>query len=258
MPSPFPGMDPYLEGSLWPDVHHRLATVFCDLLAPQISPAYVARLNLYTVIDTAPEEDVGIMYPDVEILRRKVEEPERGYSGGTATGFTPATVSIPAVQTVEVRIPLVEIRDRDNNRLITAIEILSPVNKRRPGLEPHREKRRRLHESGVHLLEIDLLRRGERPFTHPYLPHSHYLATLVRSESGTTDVWAFGIRDSLPVLPVPLKKPDKDAFLDLGKALREIYDRGLYHLSIDYRKAPPPPAFEEEDRQWMQELIQAS
>ncbi len=24
MPSPFPGMDPYLEGHLWPDVHSAL------------------------------------------------------------------------------------------------------------------------------------------------------------------------------------------------------------------------------------------
>jgi hypothetical protein len=29
MPSPFPGMDPYLEApELWPDVHHRLISDF--------------------------------------------------------------------------------------------------------------------------------------------------------------------------------------------------------------------------------------
>ena len=56
MTTPFPGMDPYLEGYLWPDVHQELASVIKGLLAPQISPGYVARLSSYTVEDTSPEE----------------------------------------------------------------------------------------------------------------------------------------------------------------------------------------------------------
>ncbi len=254
MLSPFPGMDPYLEDYIWPDVHHRLAAVICELLGPQISPAYVARLNQYTVNDTAPEEDVGIMYPDVDVLRRKVEEPAEEYAAGLPP-MTPATISIPAIRNVEVRIPVVEIRDGQKNRLITAIEILSPVNKRKPGLQPYREKRERLHSSGVHLLEIDLIRRGQRPFSHPYLPRSHYLITLIRAGSGTTDAWAFNVQDTLPVVPVPLKAPDKDAVLGLGKALEMIYSRGLYHLSVDYKKEPPPPAFDEEDKKWIKKLL---
>lgn len=140
-------MDPYLEGYLWPDVHQRLASVICELLGPQISPAYVARMNLYTVADTSPEEDVGIMYPDVEALRRKVEEPAREYATGSPP-LTPATLSLPATHTIEVRIPVVEILDRKDNRLVTAIEILSPVNKRQPGLQPYIEKRKRLYQAG--------------------------------------------------------------------------------------------------------------
>ena len=74
MTSPFPGMDPYLEGYLWPDFHHDLATAIKIQLAPQISPKYVARIELYTVEDTSPDRDVGIMYPDVEILKRKANK----------------------------------------------------------------------------------------------------------------------------------------------------------------------------------------
>lgn len=256
MPSPFPGMDPFLEDDLWPDVHQRLASVICELLAPQISPAYVARLNIYTVTDTAPEEDAGIMYPDVEVLRRKVEEPAVAYGPAGPPPLTPASLTIPATGPIEVRVPVVEIRDRKNNKLITAIEILSPVNKRRPGLQPYREKRKRLHEAGAHLLEIDLIRRGQRPFVHPYLPSSHYMATLMRAGVGRTEVWAFGIKDPLPVLPVPLKAPDEDAVLDLGRALTLIYDRGLYQLSIDYSQPPAPPAFGEEEIAWMKEIVE--
>lgn len=253
-------MDPFLEGYLWPDVHHELASVIKELLVPQIRPTYVARVNLYTVADTSPEEDVGIMYPDVEVLRRKnqVREAIASYAGEKTKELTPPTTSIPDTTPVEVRIPVVEIHDREHNRLITAIEILSPVNKRSPGLEPYREKRQRLHAAGVHLLEIDLLRRGERPLPHPYLPIAHYLIFLTRAGQGSTDIWAVNVQDTLPVLPVPLRSPDPDARLDLGRGLAIIYERSQYELSIDYGKNPPLPDFSEEDRQWMSNLLKAA
>lgn len=252
MESPFPGMDPYLEGYLWPDVHHKLASVVAELLGPQISPKYVARVDVYTVHDTSPEEEIGIMYPDVEILKRKAfEAPVRLAVPGEPLAVTPATLSIPGVSSVRVRIPVVEIRDVEKNRLIAAIEFLSPVNKRKPGLEPYRQKRESLHQAGVHLLEIDLLRRGTRPFAHPYLPKSHYLVTLMRASQRSTDVWAIPIQDRLPVLPVPLVAPDRDAALDLQMALQLTYARSLYHLSIDYAQIPPPPAFDEPDLAWI-------
>lgn len=256
MIAPFPGMDPFLEGYLWPDVHHSFAFVIKEVLSVPISPKYVARTELYTVQDSNPEGDVGIMYPDVEILRRKnsVEEPAVAYAGEAAI-LSAATISIPDMMPIAVRIPVVEIRDIENNQLITAIEILSPVNKREPGLVPYREKRKHLHESGVHLLEIDLLRRGQRPFNHPYMPKNHYIVTLVRAETNRTDVWGFDIQDPMPVVPVPLKAPDADVPLDLGKVLRIIYERSLYQLSIDYNETPPPPTFLEEEQAWMQELL---
>ena len=256
MPSPFPGMDPYLEGYLWPDVHQRLAIAICDQLTPQIRPAYVARVNLYTVRDTHPEEDIGILYPDVEVFEKKkhIQEPTSSYHGDLPP-ITPATGTIPTVGFPEVRIPEIEIRDRKKNTLITAIELLSPVNKRRPGLEPYREKRRKLNQSGVHLLEIDLIRRGERPFSHPTLHGSHYLMALTRAGTGKTDIWSIAIKDRLPVLPVPLKDTESDARLDLGQALTGIYDRSDYQLSIDYREVPPPPEFIEEDARWINTLL---
>ena len=64
MTSSFPGMDPFLEGYLWPDVHHDLASAIRQLIAPLIAPKYVARMNIYTVEDTSPEEDINIIYPD--------------------------------------------------------------------------------------------------------------------------------------------------------------------------------------------------
>lgn len=248
-------MDPYLEGYLWPDVHNGLAFVIKEQLVPQVSPGYVVRTDTYIVKDTSPEADAGIMYPDVDILRRKnkLGEPEEVYH---SLSTTPPTISIPIAPPVEVRIPVVEIRDQKDNRLITAIEILSPVNKRKPGLEPYRAKRLRLYESGVHLLEIDLIRRGERPFAYPNAPKAHYWATLVRAGSGRTDIWAFNVQDPLPAVPVPLQPPDQDRVLHLGRSMQLLYERSRYDLSIDYREDPPRPPFEEEEMEWIQVLMQ--
>ncbi|KAB8318296.1 DUF4058 family protein [Tolypothrix campylonemoides VB511288] len=251
MPSPFPGMDPYLEAGLWPDVHNALSSKIRAFLAPQLRPKYAARLEVYVVEDTSPSSEIGILYPDVEVLqirqRRDVTPPTP--TSNIAT--TPAPLTLPVIQPVVVRIPTVEIRDTANNVLVSCIEILSPVNKREPNLTDYRKKRQRLYNANVHLIEIDLLRRGTRPFNHPRLPDVPYLVTLTRAGSGVIDVWPVTLQDTLPTVPVPLRNPDPDAVLDLQAALQAIYDEAGYDLSIDYTQTPPPPAFSKADIEWM-------
>ncbi len=248
-------MDPFLEGYLWPDVHNALAYKFRQQLSVLIRPKYVARINTYLVEDDNPEGDVGIMYPDLEVmLQNAVREPATATSyAGYAESKTPdePVISVPFSAPIEVKIPVVEIRDTDQNRLVTSIEILSPVNKRKPGLQTYLEKRQKLHKAGVHLLEIDLLRRGTRPIRHRSLEAYEYLAALTRAKSSRTDVWTIGLRAKLPVVPVPLLEPDEDVPLDLQKALDEVYEEAAYELSIDYRKEPPPPKMGEEDLGWV-------
>ena len=257
MKSPFPGMDPWLEGHVWPDLHHGLAFIFKELLVSQVVPKYFVRVETYTVEDTTPQEEVGIMYPDVELLKKRSESSSKPTSqtGGGLAMITPATMVIPR-PVIEVNIPVVEIRDRDNQQLITAIEILSPVNKRGKGLDKYREKRQMLHNDGVHLLEVDLLRRGKRPLSYPTLPQSaHYFVMLSRGDKYRTEVWAMTVRDPLPIVPVPLKAPDPDVRLDIGAAFNEVYDRSRYELSVQYSAVPPPPTFSEQDMQWLQGIL---
>lgn len=258
MSASFPGMNPWLEGYLWADLHHELASAIRKQLAPQVKPKYVVRIDTYTYKDVLPEEELGIFYPDVEILKKtppppadSFSEPEAGYDM-----VTPPTLTFPTRLTVEARIPTVEIRDKGNNRLITAIEILSPVNKRNPGIVQYREKREMLYATGVHLLEIDLLRKGQRPAAHPALPEwAHYFAMLVRADQTKTQVWALTIQDKLPVLPVPLKSPDPDVRLDLGRAFDDAVSLGEYDETINYREEPPPPAFTKEELQWLHGIL---
>ncbi len=257
MNSPFPGMDPFLEGTKWPDVHHKLASVISELITPNLAPKYLVSVEIYTIDDSSPGSELGIMYPDVAVLQppAKVAQAERiSSSGSFPAQITPASITMPTLISVSVRIPVVEIRDPENNILITTIEILSPVNKRNPGLEPYRKKRRQLYRANVHLLEIDLLRRGSRPFTHPLIPEAHYYVTLIRAK-GETQIWGFNIQDALPIVPLPLKVPDSDITLDLGKALQLVYQRSYYHASIDYSKPPPPPAFSAKDQIWLKKQL---
>jgi hypothetical protein len=241
MPSPFsPAMDPHLEGHLWPDFHHGLATEIRRRLCPLLKPRYVARLEIYLVEDETPEAEIGILYPDVEFLTR-----QRTPGGPAPIEGSPATaapLTLPILSAVSVRISSIEIRDAARNELVTTIEILSPVNKREPGVTRYRERRDRLHRSGVHLLEIDLLRRGTRPLSsHPRLPACAYLITLTRSPAQVTEAWPLRLPDRLPCVPVPLRAPDPDVPLDLAPAVDSVYDEAAYDLSVDYAQPPPPP-----------------
>ena len=254
MKSPFPGMNPWLEGYLWPDVHNRLAIVIAELLAPYIAPKYVARIDIAMYMDDDPESEIGITYPDVELLRRNnnmLQEPAVAYGKGLTTE---PTAIYPFVLPIEVKVARVEVRDTANNKLVTAIEILSPINKRKPNLINYREKVTELHKKGVHVLEIDLLRRGTRPYSY-LKSDKHYQMMLLRAKSNKAAVWAVGIQDALPILPVPLLAPDPDVVLDLGQALDIIFERSLYHLSIDYKKEAAPPAFSEADLAWIQTIV---
>lgn len=265
MPSPFPGMDPYLEGYLWPDVHHRLATAISDQLTPRLRPRYVARIEVQVVRDEAPEAEIGIMYPDVEVLLRQTSPartPPQTRFPPTAGGVlvaepppvTPATLALPLAQ-IEVRVASVQVVDAAHNQLVTSIEILSPVNKREPGLTKYREKRRQLWDAHVHLLEIDLLRRGQRALINSRIPESAYRVTLTRAGAASVAIWALGFTDPLPVVPIPLRHPDDDVVLDLGAALATIYDHAAYDLSIDYTEEPPPPTLTSTEKQALVTLL---
>jgi hypothetical protein len=246
-------MDPYLEGSLWPDVHSALAHKIRQQLAPQIQPKYVARLEISVIEDPHPEAEIGLMYPAVEVIKvssrsHASAQPPGERSGTEAVSAITAPLTIPVPQ---VRLLTVILRDVAQNILVTSIEILSPIHKREPNLRHYRQKRQHLREAHVHLLEIDLLRRGTRPWTHPRLPQVSYLVLLARAQASAVEVWPIALQEPLPILPVPLRDPDPDAILDLSVALQAVYDEAFYHLSIDYTQEPPPPPLSHEEKAWL-------
>lgn len=260
MPSPFPGMDPFLEGYLWQDVHQSLASQFKRQLSPLLRPRYVARLAVYFVGDAMPAGEMGIVYPGVEVVRprRALHEAQpRWERPATIPPVTPPSLIAPLAAPLQVRLTSVEVRDVAGNRLVTSIELVSSANKREPGLAAYRRKRADLIGAGVHLLEIDLIRRGERPWAlaDGLLPASAYLALLTQAGQASTEIWSIGLQDALPVLPVPLRPPDPDVPLDLQSALSTIFDESDYQRTIDYAASPPPPGLSEEEDAWLYDLL---
>ena len=207
MPSPFPGMDPYLEmPRRWQDFHNHLASEICAALNLDLAPHYAASLTSF----------------------------------------------------VEYR---VEILTTDEEQLVTIIEILSPANKR-PGHETaleYRRKRRDLFRSSAHLIEIDLLRGGERPPLEQPVPVAPYYVMVSRAERRPkVEMWPIQLTERLPTVPVPVLEPDPDVPLDLEAALASVYERGGFARKIDYGLPPPPPPLSAGEATWVEAVLRES
>jgi hypothetical protein len=247
-------MDPYLEGDIWSEFHDRLANQISAQLLPLLRPKYVALLEKYYMVDYLRAENVSItphsVYPDVHVA--KIKEAMTVYE----------TVAPPAVELVSPipeKVPAlrVEIRDVAERRLVTLIEILSPVNKQDKGFEKYVKKRTALLQTSTHLLELDLLRGGQRiPLIGGTLPPAPYYIFLSRfTHRPRTEVWPIQLRGSLPTIPVPLLPPDPDISLVLQAAIDACFDLVRYHeYLLDYTQTPPPPPFDPEDLAWLETI----
>jgi hypothetical protein len=240
MPSPFPGMDPYLEGSLWTTFHFALGAEIVRQLAPRLRPRYLVLPVERFLIETT--DDVAIttsIYPDVGVARIGVDSaPTRATTAVTAP-LQLMTIIPEAVPHVAI-----EIRDTAHRQQVTAIGILSPTNKRGEGRIEYLAKRRRILLSTAHLLEIDLLRQGQRVPMQQTLPPAEYFIFLSRAdERPLTGVWPVALSQPLPTVPIPLLPGDPDALLDLQHTFTSAYDLLGYDLALDYTQ-PPEVALE--------------
>jgi hypothetical protein len=184
----------------------------------------------------------------------------RGFSGGAdASHRTAATVlDAPAeghLLAVDIeRLAFLEIRDRRNRQLVTLIELLSPANKRPGGdRDQYLAKRQEILGSTAHLVEIDLLRGGQRPPVEE-LPDCDYCVLVSRGEQRPrVGLWPLQLRDRLPVIPIPLRDPDPDVELDIQAVLHDIYDKARYATYV-YDGSPTPP-LSQEDEAWARQFL---
>ena len=223
MPSPFPGMDPYLEDeSLWPSFHDLLISNMQQILMPNVADRY------------------------------RIRTAERRY----VVSRMPAGSDVEAERCEE----FLEIRDRASDRLVTILDVVSPVNKTTAaGREAYLATRRKAKEARASLVEVDLVRQGQPTlqYSRDGLPVWDYAVTVTRSAKPETyEIYTATLQKRLPKFRLPLAADDRDAVLDLGAAFGRCYEFGRYAERIDYGSEPTVP-LSEEVRRWRDELLQA-
>ncbi|NET34721.1 MAG: DUF4058 family protein [Cyanothece sp. SIO1E1] len=255
MPSPFPGMNPYLEQpELWPEVHKRLTLLIADVMNPQLRPKYRVAVE-ERVYQTSGEDSLLVGIPDDVVVQPSRSRNLTDSKVATATpSAKPITVTIPMPE--EIREWYLAVRNVGTGEVITVIEILSPKNKRAGvGREKYTTKRQQILGSLTHLVEMDLLRQGNPMPFDGHLVQSHYRILVSRSdERPKADLYAFNIRDAIPSWPLPLKKGDTEPVIKLQELLHDAYERGSYDLVIDYG-CEPTPTLSAADLAWMDGIL---
>ncbi|MEX2175238.1 MAG: DUF4058 family protein [Pirellulaceae bacterium] len=245
MPSPFPGMDPFLEMEEWGDFHHTLMSEIKVQLVPQIIPKYVAIVERRVYLEHLDDE-IDQFLPDVNVVKVGSDDRQRSAVAvmtAPATGHKVETYFAP--MPFEHREPYLLIRDRESNEIVTVIELLSPANKTKnaDGNREYNEKRESLLRSSANLVEIDLLRAGLRPATtKPLRDTTDYCAMVHRvKRRPAIDVIQWTLRQPLPKLAIPLSNGDPDANLDLQVGFGRVYDTSAYQLLLKYNRTLKPP-----------------
>ena len=174
--------------------------------------------------------------PDVLVSPRP-KRPRAGRAeGGVAVAAPPAVAVGPSVETTlakgkTTKQGYVKITTAGGARVLTVIEVVSPSNKEAGAdRRAYLAKRNEYWATGVNLVEIDLLPAGDRmPVDRPSPPVTdYYVVVRPAAKPGTAGVWAFGVREPVPVFAVPVKVGVAPVALDLRACLGRAYDDGRY------------------------------
>ena len=260
MPTPFPGMDPYVEQPvLWPDVHNGLIADLRNALAPQLRPRYYVALEERTYL-AEPAGLVFVSRPDVTVVGSPIPAASRTSPGEAssmgAAPMGPVIVELPVPESV--RETYLEVRLAQTHAVIAVLELLSPTNKRPgEGRQQYERKRLQVLTTCTHWVEIDLLRGGEPMVvdTRGQSVTSHYRLLISRAEHRPRAVLVpFNVRHRIPSFRLPLQPGDDEPLVDLNHLLHLLYDRAGYDLRINYQDPADPP-LAEEDALWADGLL---
>jgi hypothetical protein len=261
MPSPFPGMDPYIESQRrYHTFHTAFITACADLINDHLPEPYFAAVEERVLVDAwEPDEAVARpirhrLGPDVGITVTDGGSSPPGRLGAVGT-LTPHTLPQETITLDQPTQKLIEIYGLPDDRLVTTVELLSPSNKR-PGAdrEAFLQKRADLLRHGVNLVDLDLLLAGRRIPLSADLPPGDYFAMVTRADTyDRCDVFGWAVRDSLPVIPVPLAAGEPEIPLDLAAAFSSVYSRSHYDRMLRYQ-LPLVCPMSDADRAWAVDL----
>jgi hypothetical protein len=257
-------MDPFIEDrGLWPDFHTKLIGEIERSLAARLPERYFVQTGerSYIVLAGIDEKEAKPIYPDVGI-----EKPGKGKGAAETRGAV--AVAKPVLDTGGItmqafidehfRETFIEIYEADpETRLVTCIEVLSPSNKRKgkKGWKLYLRKRNALLLGKANLVEIDLLRGGQRmPMVGPWPQSPYYLLVGREDHVPSCRVWPASFKEPLPEIPVPLASPDPDLPLALQPMIDAVYERSRYGRRLDYTRPLTPPLSPEESA-WLAERL---
>lgn len=219
MPSPFPGMDPYLEDArLWPQFQQEFLSQLADWIRRKVRTEYSLRLNEYAYTHT------------LALFTSVVQE--------------------------EHHEKFLEIRAR-HHRPITRIELFGlGVRTLSTGREHYLKLREAALKQGMNLVHIDLLRQGQSPLPLDLsqLPPFDYLVVVERARRPDCyEVYTFTLERRLPKIRIPMLPDDNDLFIDLQEIFDRTYEKA-FAKQLDYSK-PPPVLLPDETLRWLEQLL---
>jgi hypothetical protein len=223
MPSPFPGMDPFLEQPAhWPAFHRQFVASLYQLLLPALVDTYRARVVTRNYVTELPLFTSVLREPHTE--------------------------------------EYVEVRSRTDGRLVAVLDVTCPANKQtRPGTEAYLATRKHAEAARAAVVDIDLLTHGPRliEFDRSTLAAYDQCITVTRSGAGNRyEVYTATVQKKLPKLRVPLAADDRDALIDLQDVFRRAYDQGAFLSKIDYKAdLPAEVTLAADGRNWVHQFL---
>jgi Protein of unknown function (DUF4058) len=258
MPSPFPGMDPYLEAH-WRDVHASLIVYASDTLQSALPRSLRARINERLMQETPENIARHPCYPDVWVVEYAARRGLGTRPEGWVPPAEPLLVEVDPEPVTESFLEIIDLASR--NRVVTVLEFLSPSNKSPgPNREHYLRKQGDLCSSVSNLVEIDLNRFGIHTLAFP-LDHikpqvrTPYMACIRRTtRRDKAEVYPMLLWERLPILEIPLRPEDADVKLDLQALVDQCYRNGGYEGTLDYTADPEPP-LSSGDKTWADERL---
>jgi hypothetical protein len=263
MPSPFPGMDPWLESpALFPDLHTSLATYLRAALTKVLPRPFYAAVATRIYM----EESDRRTEPDMDVLR-----PAGGpAAGGTLTAARPraGVYELPARPwpDEEITEAFVEVKTtHGDERLVTSIEVLSPTNKTRGtnGRGMYLAKQQEMRAGRVNLVEIDLLRAGTHATAAPLAEmrqqigaYDYHVAVSRGDRPDVCFVTPIRLDQPLPTIDIPLTPAAGTVPVDLQAVFTRCYEEAAYELRARY-KDPCDPPLTPDQQAWADGLLRA-
>jgi hypothetical protein len=258
MPSPFPGMDPWLEDSeVFPDLHNSLIYLLREAINSGLPEGYVAMSANRVWVDDESQSE-----PDVSVFGRNGKNAEP--IDLDAKPFTEAgMVAVKGERILEPwEEPYLEIRSGKGKRLVTAIEVVSLANKTpgKGGRMAYQQKQSEYWLSGVNLVEIDLLRKGPHTTSIPrnLLPQlgefDYHICITPAGEANNYFLTRIRLADRLPQIVIPLDPGVTPIRFQLQPLLDRCYDSGRYAELVNYR-LPCVPPLKPEQQAWAEGIL---